>query len=322
MPFDIASPAVLAAALLLDALIGDPRWLWSRIPHPVALLGAAAGWADRAFNRPGSPARRLKGALLLVVVVAASAGLGLAVSRLSWSTAWGGILEALAAFSLIAQRDLHDHVARVAGALRRDGLGGGREAVSRIVGRDPDALDGHGVCRAAIESCAENFSDGVVAPVFWYLLLGLPGLAAYKAVNTLDSTIGHRTGRHLAFGWASARFDDLVNLAPARLSGLVVAAAAVATRGADPGRALRAMARDARRHTSPNAGWPEAAFAGALGLAVAGPRRYRGEAARGAWMGDGRARCTPDDIDATLRLYVRACALWAAASVGLLAWGP
>ena len=318
MPFDIASPAVLAAALLLDAAIGDPRWLWSRVPHPVALLGAAIGRADRAFNRPGAPARRFKGALLTTVVVAVAAGLGLAVSRLSTSTIWGGVLEALVAFSLIAQRDLHDHVARVAEALRKDGLEGGRGAVSRIVGRDPDALDEAGVCRAAIESCAENFSDGAVAPVFWYLLLGLPGLMAYKAINTLDSMVGHRTDRHLAFGWAAARLDDFVNLAPARLSGLVVAAAAVVARGASPGGALVAMARDARRHTSPNAGWPEAAFAGTLGLAIAGPRRYGGEAEKdAAWMGDGRVRCAPDDIDAALRLYVRACVLWAAVGVGL-----
>ena len=212
-----------------------------------------------------------------------------ALSWLSAATSWGWIVESLAAFALIAQRGLYLHVRDVAVALRRDGLDGGRRAVAHIVGRDPEALDAHGVCRAAIESCAENFADGVVAPVFWYLVAGLPGLAVYKAVNTLDSMIGHRSGDYRAFGAASARLDDAVNLLPARLSGLTAALAALATPGADARAALAAMRRDAGNHTSPNAGWPEAAFAGALGIALAGPRSYGGGTVGGAWMGDGRA---------------------------------
>ena len=313
MPFDIASPAVLAAALVLDWLIGDPRWLWGRAGHPVALLGSAIGWADRRFNRGGAARRLLCGTVLLAAVVAGAVAAGLLVLLLPPPAGW--IAETLAVFVLLAQRDLFDHVKAVSAALKRDGLEEGRRVVARIVGRDTAALDGHGVCRAAIESCAENFADGVAAPVFWYLVAGLPGMLAYKAVNTLDSMIGHRDERHRAFGRASARFDDLVNLVPARLAALAVIAASAAMRGADPLRSWNAVRRDARRHRSPNAGWPEAAFAGALGIAIAGPRRYGGTVVDDSWMGDGRAECTADDIDAALALLVRACALVGAAAV-------
>ncbi|MBT6204304.1 MAG: cobalamin biosynthesis protein [Rhodospirillaceae bacterium] len=320
MLFDIAPPVVLAAALLLDGFIGDPRWLWSRVPHPVAVLGSLIDWVDQRANQRDAASRRWRGILVLIATLVVAIGLGSAVSWLTHAAVWGWVLETLIVFSLIAQRDLYDHVKHVADALRRDGLEGGRCAVSQIVGRDPDQLDGPGICRAAIESCSENFADGVVAPVFWYLVAGLPGLMAYKAVNTLDSMIGHKTERHLAFGWASARFDDLLNLIPSRLSGLIVAACAFAMQGADGREALNAMWRDARQHKSPNAGWPEAAFAGALGLAIAGPRRYHGETVRDGWMGNGRSACTPRDIDATLKLYVYACVLWGIAAVSILGW--
>jgi adenosylcobinamide-phosphate synthase len=186
-----------------------------------------------------------------------------------------------------------------------------REAVSMIVGRDPEALDEAGVCRAAIETTAENFSDGVVAPAFWYLVAGLPGIAVYKAVNTADSMIGHRTSRHAAFGWAAARLDDLLNLIPARLAGLLIVTAAVLT-GANARGAWSAMRRDARHHRSPNAGWPEAAMAGALGVALAGPRRYGGGPVEDAWMNaGGRTDARPEDIGAALRLFAAACAVQA-----------
>ena len=320
MLVDLGSPVVLAAALLLDALIGDPAWLWSRLPHPVALAGAAIGWADRRMNRRDEATRRRRGVLLLAALVAAAGAVGLAVAQLAEATSWGWLVEALVAFALIAQRDLWAHVRRVARALRDEGLPGGRRAVATIVGRDPEALDDHGVCRAAIESCAENFADGVVAPVFWYLLLGLPGLVIYKAVNTADSMVGHKTEHYRAFGWASARFDDVMNVVPSRLSGLIIVAASVALPGADPRESFRAMLRDAPHHKSPSAGWPEAAVAGALGLAIAGPRRYHGAMVRDAWMGRGRARCTPDDIDRTLKLYAWSCALWGVLAVAVMAW--
>jgi len=216
---------------------------------------------------------------------------------------------------LVAQRSLYEHVAAVAWALDSGGVAAGREAVRHIVGRDPASLDAPGIARAAIESLAENFSDGVVAPVFWYLLLGLPGLFAYKMANTLDSMIGHRDPRHRAFGWAAARFDDVLNLMPAPLSGLLLAAGAAFAQNCLPGQALRIMLRDGRKLRSPNAGWPESAMAGALGLALAGPRRYAGEIVADPWLGDGRARAASVDIARALRLYVIACLI----QLGLIA---
>jgi len=212
---------------------------------------------------------------------------------------------------LLAQRSLFEYVARVGDALLRNGLTQGREAVAHIVGRDIQSLDEHGVARAAIESLAENFSDAVVAPAFWYALFGLPGLFVYKTVNTLDSMIGHRTPRYLQFGWAAARLDDLLNLVPARLSGVLLTAAALVSPQARVAPAFRVMLRDARKHRSPNAGWPEAATAGALDLALAGPRRYHGEIVDDPWLGDGRARATVADIGRALRLYMIACILQA-----------
>jgi adenosylcobinamide-phosphate synthase len=318
MLFDIAAPAVLAAALLLDGLIGDPRWLWSAVPHPVAVFGALIGWADRRLNRREAADRQRRGVLLLVVLVAAGAAVGAAGAWLTAATSWGWMVEAVVAFSLIAQRDLYDHVREVARALTVEGLPGGRRAVARIVGRDPDALDDHGVCRAAIESLAENFADGVVAPVFWYLVAGLPGLVVYKAVNTADSMIGHRTARHHAFGWAAARLDDLVNLPASRLSALLIVLAALGP-GTDARGSLRAVLRDARRHRSPNAGWPEAAMAGALGLALAGPRVYGDTLVEDGFMGDGRREATAEDIDRALVLYRRALVLQVLLYAALLA---
>ena len=312
MIFDNAVPAVLVVAVVLDWLIGDPRWLWGRLKHPVVVLGSLIDGLDRHVNHGSSARRRVAGFAVLAVIVVLAAAAGVLLASLGW------VVEAIVMAILLAQRDLHDQVKNVATALRRDGLGEGRRMVGRIVGRDTGQLDGHGVCRAAIESCAENFADGVAAPLFWYVVAGLPGLLVYKAVNTLDSMIGHRDSHHHAFGQASARFDDLLNLLPARLSAMMVAGAAMFMPAADPRGAWRAAWRDARHHKSPNAGWPEAAFAGALGIAIAGPRSYGGIQVNDAWMGDGRAACTPDDIDATLRLYVRSCVLVGGLSVLLV----
>jgi adenosylcobinamide-phosphate synthase len=216
----------------------------------------------------------------------------------------GIVVLAVAGSTLFSQRSLADHVGAVARQLDQAGLAAGRTAVSKIVGRDPDELDEAGVCRAAIESLAENFADGVVAPAFWFVAGGLPGAVAYKAVNTADSMIGHRTPKHLEFGWAAARFDDLVNLPASRLAALLLVLAAAITPMADASGAWRAVRRDARRHRSPNAGWPEAAMAGALGLALAGPRSYGGVMVDDAFMGSGgRREATPADIDRALALF-------------------
>jgi adenosylcobinamide-phosphate synthase len=256
----------------------------------------------------GRAVRFFQGLILACLVTAAAAGLGWAIERALLDLPGGWSAEAVLASTLIAFRGLHDRVRGVANALARD-LEAARTAVAHIVGRDPQSLDGHGVARAAAESTAENFSDGLVAPVFWFALFGLGGLAAYKAINTLDSMIGQRNPRYEAFGKAAARLDDAVNLIPARLAGLLLVAAALFLPGARADRAWRTMWRDAPRHRSPNAGWQEAALAGALGLKLAGPRHYPDGLVPDHWMGDGRAELGPEDLRAALRLYLVASAL-------------
>jgi adenosylcobinamide-phosphate synthase len=282
---------ILVAALLLDAAFGEPKLLWDRVPHPAVLMGRLIAALDTRFNRGED--RRLKG-----TAVAAALAFGALV------TGWlihlipdHGVIETLTVAILLAQRSLVDHVRAVATALRRS-LAEGRASVAMIVGRDTAAMTGPDVARAAVESAAENLSDGVIAPVFWYLVLGLPGLLLYKLANTADSMIGHLTPRHAEFGWASARFDDLLNLIPARLTALLIAL----THGwVDPAPILR----DAPKHRSPNAGWPEAAMAPVLNIALSGPRSYNGTLKHYPWVWpEGRRDPGPADIDAA------ASALW------------
>ncbi len=310
---------VLLAALALDALIGDPLGR----AHPVALLGRLVGALDRRLNRAHrtAGARRVRGALAVAVVVALAAGVGALVAWFARAAPWGWLAELLFVATLIAQRGLFDHARRVGRALDRDGLDAGRRAVAHIVGRDAAALDDHGVARAAIESTAENFADGVVAPAFFYLLLGPAGIAAYKAINTLDSMIGHMTEQHRDFGLVAARLDDAASWLPARLAALLLVLAAVFTPTAAPWRAWVTVRRDGRKHASPNAGWPEAAMAGALDLALNGPRAYHGVAGDQPWIGTGRARATATDIRRALYLYAVACGLLAAGALGLVALG-
>ena len=300
---------LLLFALALDWLIGDPRWL----PHPVRAIGAATGFLDRKLNRPARGERNLvvRGVVTVLVIAGGAAGIGAVVSAIAAAIPYGWTIELVLAALMLAQRDLFDHVRRVGVALRRDGLTGGRKAVGRIVGRDVAVLDEHGVARAAVESCAESYGDGVVAPAFWYLLLGLPGLFAFKAISTMDSMIGHETPRHRAFGMAAARLDDAVNWLPARLAGVLLALAGLFVPGGSVTQGLRIMLRDHGKHRSPNAGWTEAAAAGALGLALMGPRRYDGEISADPWLGDGRARATEADIRRVLYLHVAACLLLA-----------
>jgi adenosylcobinamide-phosphate synthase len=320
-PVWIAGPsAIVLLALAIDALAGDMRPVFRYLPHPVAAIGGMIGFLDRRLNRPQRSAadRRLRGALCVALVAGFAATIGWAAHGVFVYARWGWAAEALAIGVLVAQRSLYDHVAAVGRALLKEGLEGGRREVAHIVGRDPQALDAHGVARAAIESLFENFGDGVVAPVFWYLLLGLPGLCALKAINTLDSMIGHRTPRHLDFGAAAARLDTAVMFLPARLAALCIVIAAATLPGARPLAALRVAWRDGRKHRSVNAGWPEGAGAGALGLALSGPRRYQGAASDEPWIGDGRARATSDDIQRALRLFVVACIVHAVFAAGYL----
>ncbi len=297
--------ALAFLSLLIERLVGYPDWLFRRIGHPVTWIGSLIALLDRKWNREqGSFSNReAKGVLALVVFLGVTVSIALALQNVLLVLPLGLLLVAVVGASLPAQKSLEQHVEAVATALESEGLEGGRRAVSMIVGRDPDQLDEAAVCRAAIESLAENFSDGIVAPSFWLGLLGLPGGAGYKAINTADSMVGHRTPRHEAFGWASARLDDLVNLPASRLTACLFIVAAIFVKGASPQGALRAVARDAKHHRSPNAGWPESALAGALGFALAGPRSYGGQMIQARFMGEGgRRNLTAADIRQALKL--------------------
>lgn len=307
-------PWLVLVTLSLEAAIGYPAWLYRLIRHPVVWIGSLIGLFERSLNPPEMPfgARRLLGVTALIALCAIAGGAGWAVAAAPLPAPAVSLIVVLFATSGLAQRSLYDHVAVVATALRDGDLTAARLKVGRIVGRDTAGLDADGVAKAAIESLAESFSDGVVAPAFWFLVGGLPGLLIYKAVNTADSMIGHREERWRAFGWASARFDDLLNLVPARLSGVLIAAAGR--------RGWRTMLRDAHQHASPNAGWPEAAMAGALDRTLGGPAAYDGAVLQRPRLGDGPAP-TAADLDRALRLYIIACGLlWALLAIGGLAW--
>lgn len=277
---------IAALAMLLDALLGEPKWLWDRVPHPAVMMGNAIAWLEERLNEGKD--RRAKGILLVAVLVCAAIILGLILSLL------GPIAQIIIGAILIAQRSLCDHVTDVSRALRLS-LGDGRMMVARIVGRDVKSLDRAGVARGAIESAAENYSDGVMAPVFWFALCGLPGLLAYKVINTADSMIGYRTPRYEDFGWAAARLDDLVNWPAARLSALAISLVHLRPD------AMMIAIRDAGLHRSPNAGWPEAAMASVLGVSLSGPRSYDGTIRDEPFVNpEGRRDIGPDDIDAAV----------------------
>lgn len=308
-------------SLLVELCFGYPDRLLRAIGHPVIWIGSLISFLDRTLNRAEESAdmRKFSGVGALVLLLVVAIGVGHGVELLFSFLPLGVVLTAIVASSLLAQRSLARHVGAVALAMETGGLEAGRKAVSQIVGRDPERLDEAGVSRAAIESLAENFSDGIVAPAFWLGIGGLGAAAAYKAANTADSMIGHRTPRHEAFGWAAARFDDLINLPASRLSALLIIAAALLVPGAEPAAAWRAMRRDASKHRSPNAGWPESAMAGALGIALAGPRAYGGVMGDYAYMGEGGRRdLTAADIRKALKLYWTADVLLVAL-FGLLA---
>jgi adenosylcobinamide-phosphate synthase len=321
-----AEPLLLALllALAVDGLIGDPAWLYRRLPHPVVLMGRAierleARWLDGAAS---AAVQRRLGRRSSLPVILASAGVGAVLQWVCLTLPLGWLWLGLLMSILVAFRGLRQHVAAVADGLDQS-LVAGRSAVARIVGRDPESLDRPAVARAAIESTAENFADGVVAPVLYAALLGLPGMLVYKAINTLDSMIGHRTARHEHFGRFAAKLDDVVNWIPARLGALLILAAGALLPNAEPASGWRAMWRDAAQHRSPNAGWPEAAMAGCLGLRLAGPRSYGGAAVDDGWMGDGRAEATPADIRSALGVLTRATmalALLVVFGLGAVAW--
>ena len=309
---------LLLIALALEAVLGEARFLFRVVPHPVRLIGGLVGFLERKLNREqrSETDRAVRGLLVVIVVAGLSLSVGVLVAWLTQTYNFAWILELFLVTVLLAGRGLYDRVRAVGLALRDKGLDQARQAVSHIVGREPGRLDAHGVARGAIESAAENFCDAVVAPVFWYVLFGFPGLLVYKAVNTMDSMIGYRTPRHRAFGMTAARLDDALNLIPARLAGLFLALAALVVPTARPGAAFKVMLRDSGKHRSMNGGWPEGAVAGALDLALAGPRQYSDGPVADSWIGDGTARATHRDIRRTLYLYLAACLInvaWVAA---------
>ncbi len=304
----MTAPLIMLAAMLIEVAIGWPRSVFNRIRHPVVWIGGLVTALDNSLNRAhrSGAMRRALGFLTMVVVVSITLACAIAIDSWLPATPLGDIAAALVASSLIATRSLYVHVAAVAKPLARNDVEAARSAVSRIVGRDPSQLDSAAIARASLESLAENASDGVVAPVFWGAVFGLPGIAAYKAINTLDSMLGHRSPRYADFGWASARLDDLANLIPARLTAAFIAVA---------GRTIPAASAaltDARRHRSPNAGWPESALAGSIGVRLSGPRSYAGRLDDEPWL---NGHCPdPDAANITegLKLYSAAMALLAA----------
>ena len=301
-----ADPWLVLGAAAVEAAVGYPRRLHVVVPHPVAWIGWALRRLDQTLNRGSGRARRLAGVATLLIVAGAAGGVGHVLDRAL--TGWGLIFAALIGSLGLAARSLYDHVAAVRRALEADDLDAARLAVGMIVGRDTAHLDRDGVATAALESLAESFNDGVIAPLFWFLVGGLAGLFVYKAVNTADSVIGHLEAPYRDFGWAAARTDDLMNLIPARIAGGLIALVA--------GRGWRTMLRDAPRHASPNAGWPEAAMAGALGVKLGGPATYDGLVHQRPIFGVGLAP-TPLDLTRGLGLYLLACGL----SAALLALG-
>lgn len=314
---------ILIIAFGIEAMLAYPAAVFRAIGHPVSWIGALIAALDSALNRPDTSfaARRAAGVATVLLLLVGSLVVGALLEMVARDHPYLGFAVAILVVAmLVAVGNLDQHVRAVSAALRADGLAAGRRSIAKIVGRDPDALDEAAVCRAAIESLAENASDGVTAPALWFLVGGLPGIIAYKAINTADSMIGHMSEHHRAFGWAAARLDDLVNLPASRLTGLLFVAAAAMVPGASAPSAWRAYRRDARRHRSPNAGWPEAAMAGALGLRLAGPRVYGGVLVDDHWMGDGRAEATAQDIDRALMIYRTAFggALLLVAALGLL----
>ncbi len=304
--FELNGFEILLLALLLDAAIGDPAWIWKRIPHPVVIIGRLVSCLESTLNTGQHRRRQGVGGMALIGISATLVGAGI-----HWLPDYG-IVEVIVTSVFLAHRNLSDEVKDVATALRTS-VAAGRVQVARIVGRDPDALTTEGIARAAIESAAENLSDGVVAPVFWYAIAGLPGLILYKAVNTADSMIGYRTDSLADFGWAAARLDDVMNWIPARLTGGLIALVHGSSR------AVSCMLRDAHLHRSPNAGWPEAAMAAVIGVSLSGPRHYGGEFLDSPYVyGAGRKNAGPEDIEASVHVLWRCWIAFAFAIGGVV----
>lgn len=302
---------ILLIAMALDWLIGEPDILWRHAPHPVVIIGRGISWFDRRWNRRTGVTgrgRRIRGGITMGLLTIVAAGLGILLS-------FGGAIPAVIILAImLAARSLDDHIRAVADALADD-IEPARHAVGMIVGRDTSTLNEAEIARAAIETGAENLSDGVIAPALWFLAAGLPGLFVYKLANTADSMIGYRNARYLAFGFVAARFDDLLNIVPARLTAVLVClAAALRGRGI---KALVTMLTEGRHHASPNAGWPEAAMAGALDVWLAGPRRYGNRIRQARIFNEGGADADSRAILQSLQILIAAQILFAMLALSL-----
>ncbi|MDJ0949516.1 MAG: cobalamin biosynthesis protein [Alphaproteobacteria bacterium] len=310
---------LLLAALVLDGLLPNMPWLFRAVPHPVTMIRSFTALLDRKLNRErrGEDTRLVRGLLLVVLVIALAGVLGWMLDTLFGRIPYGWVAEVALLVMLIAQRGVFDRTGRISRALKADRVAEARAEVRALVGRDADALDSYGVARAAIEACADTFAKSVVGPAFWYVLLGLPGLLMYVSVKSMDREIGFRSPRHAAFGLAAARIDDAAGYIPARIAGVLLSLAAAAVPTANPAAAIRAILRDAGKHPSPNDGWPEGALAGALDLALAGPRSYGGRKIDEPWLGTGRARTTAADVTRARYLFAVACLLHAGMIGGL-----
>ncbi|SEG42704.1 adenosylcobinamide-phosphate synthase [Thalassococcus halodurans] len=303
---------MMLGGMILDLAFGWPDKLYARIGHPVTWIGKAITLCETRLNN-GSRNARIFGGAVTVLVVVALAAVPMIVVQAALPDSWiGTLIGAVLAWPMIALRSMRDHYQAVATALAANDLPAARYAVSMIVGRNPSQLDAPAVARAATESLAENTSDGIVAPLFWGALLGLPGIYAYKAINTMDSMIGHKSDRYEAFGKVAARVDDVVNLIPARLTGLAFACAS-----RRPLVALKSMLRDAPNHRSPNAGWPEGAMAAALNVRLSGPRIYDGHTANEPWLNEGAPDPDAQAMRKAVSLYHRALVLCGLALAGL-----
>lgn len=310
----MTSAAIMLCALALDAFVGWPPSLYDKIGHPVSWLGALIARFDKTLNRPEwhSATRKVMGIILVLFAAGGSFYLGAFLQDFFSGSAFGFVLSVLIVWPLIAVNSMYTHVEDVAVPLSENYLGEARAAVSLIVGRDPEQLDRSGIGRAAIESLAENTSDGIVAPVFWGAIFGIPGIFAYKAINTLDSMVGYKTPKHLHFGWASARLDDVVNFLPARLTGWLMAMVSRNRKAA-----FAVISFDAKKHRSPNAGWPEGAMAGALGVRLSGPRQYEGGMSDEPWINENGRDVEPNDVFRALVIFKRTMYATAAILAGL-----
>ena len=301
---------ILIFAILVDSALGDPDWLWKRLSHPVTLFAKFVLIVDKIRGSSlSSTANKVLGIVVIALLTLVSVLVGIMLIYLLPDTWWGILITSAIASIFLAQKSLCEHVQNVYKALKRNDLEKSREEVSKIVGRDPKQLDESGVARATIESTAENLSDGVVAPVFWCILFGLPGLLAYKAINTADSTIGYKNENYKDFGWATARLDDLMNYIPARITAVLIALSAPVVNGSIKS-AMTTAIKDAQKHNSPNAGWPEATMAGVLGIALAGPRIYFTHTENGNWINKtGRKAVTSNDVHKSLLVLIAVCVL-------------